>query len=137
VSHQVDAITRGEVEALLVEWAWLIDHGRAVQAAALYAEDSIQQVGGVRTEGQDSIRKNLERRAAMTARTSRHLVSNVRLTRKPAETIEANWILTLFRSDDANKPARPLMICDVQDHLFVHDGAWKIGSRTISTIFEG
>lgn len=74
-----DAATRGAIEAMLVEWAWRIDHGDAASAAALFTDDAEVQAAGATSVGIAAIRAALARRAAMTTRVSRHVVSNLRL----------------------------------------------------------
>ena len=131
-----DAQTRYEIESVLTEWAWLIDQGKADRASVLFAPDVEQRVGDVITNGIENVAKGLERRAKMSNRTSRHVISNLRLASAPDGNVRATWILTLFRSDDPVKPARPLMINDVQDTFCKGPDGWKIKSREITPIFE-
>jgi hypothetical protein len=51
-------------------------------------------------------------------------------------TVDANWILTLYRSDDADKPAKPMMVNDVQDTFRKEADGWKISSRKIVPVFS-
>lgn len=126
---------RPEVEQLLGEWAWLIDHGRADEAAVLYTSDAEQTIGGVTARGIDTIAEGLRRRAALTGRTSRHVMSNLRLSDVTASTAQASWILTLYRSDDSARPPNAILIADVNDTFRLEDGRWKIRSREIVRIF--
>lgn len=132
-----DAQIRWEIESVLTEWAWLIDQGKANRASALFAPDAQQQIGDIITTGIESITQGLDRRAAMKERTSRHVISNLRLTSTTDGQVDATWILTLFRSDDSSKPAKPMMIGDVWDTFINEPDGWKIKSRKITPIFEG
>lgn len=125
-----------EIESILTEWAWLIDQGQAGLASVLLAQDAQQQIGDVITTGIESITQGLDRRAAMTGRTSRHVISNLRLALVSDGYVDATWILTLFRSDDSVKPANPIMIGDVRDTFANGPDGWKIKSRKITPIFE-
>jgi SnoaL-like domain len=126
---------RLEIEQLLAEWAWLIDHGRAEEAAGLYANDAEQTIAGVTVTGIEAIREGLRRRAAMTNRTSRHVVSNLKLSGITASTLEAAWVLTLYRSDVAARPPTPTLVGDVRDNFRLESGQWKICSRQVVPIF--
>ncbi|MEW6639500.1 MAG: nuclear transport factor 2 family protein [Pseudomonadota bacterium] len=130
-----DGATRAAIEAVLVEWCWLIDHGHASAAAVLFTADAEQSIAGVAASGIAAIAAGLQRREAMTHRTSRHVVSNVRIASGPDGDAAVSWILTLYRSDDDRRPARAIMVADVAD-TFRHDGSgWRIRSRTVSPVF--
>ena len=131
-----DTRTSREVEAVLVEWSWLIDHGRAEEAAVLFTPDAEQSIAGVTARGIEAIAQGLKRRAGMTGRTSRHVISNLKLSMSSDTTVAANWILTLYRSDDANKPARPVLVGDVEDVFRKQADGWKISSRKIVPVFS-
>jgi hypothetical protein len=131
-----DIRTRREIESILMEWSWLIDHGKAQEAAVFFTKDAEQSIAGVTASGIEAIAQGLKRRAEMTGRTSRHVISNLRLSMASDATVEATWILTLYRSDDANKPAKPLMVNDVHDTFCNEAGGWKIRSRKIVPIFS-
>ncbi|MBN8992123.1 MAG: nuclear transport factor 2 family protein [Rhizobiales bacterium] len=126
---------RADIEQLLAEWAWLIDHGRADEAARFYTDDAEQNIAGVTTRGIDAIRDGLRRRRDMTGRTSRHVVSNLHLLEVTQSSISVRWILTLYRSDDSSRPPTPALIGDVNDTMQHDAGTWKIRSRQILPIF--
>ncbi|WP_210249052.1 MULTISPECIES: nuclear transport factor 2 family protein [unclassified Bradyrhizobium] len=131
-----DIQTRREIESVLVEWSWLIDHGRAQDAAVLFTQDAEQSIAGVTASGIEAIAQGLKRRADMTGRTSRHVISNLRLSMSSDATVDVTWILTLYRSDDAGKPARPILVCDVQDSFRKEASGWKIRSRKVIPVFS-
>jgi SnoaL-like protein len=124
-----------EIEQLLAEWAWLIDHGRADEAACLYTPDAEQVIGGVSAVGLEAITDGLRRRAGLTQRTSRHVISNLKLSVTSASIAEGAWILTLYRSDDSVRPAKPILVADVDDRYQRLSGRWKFRSRRITPIF--
>ncbi|MBR1217699.1 nuclear transport factor 2 family protein [Bradyrhizobium sp. U87765 SZCCT0131] len=132
---RVDGATRTAIEAVLIEWAWLIDHGRATEAAVLFTADAEQSIAGVVASGNAAISAGLQRRAALTQRTSRHVVSNIRLDLAANGDIAVSSILTLYRSDDAAWPARPIMVADVADTFRRTDDGWRIHTRTVSPVF--
>ena len=131
-----DIRTRQEIESVLAEWSWLIDHGKAQEASVFFTHDAEQSIAGVTANGIEAIAQGLKRRAEMTGRTSRHVISNLRLSMSSEASADVSWILTLYRSDDANRPAKPLMVSDVQDRFRKEAGGWKIRSRKIVPVFS-
>lgn len=126
---------RAEVEALLAAWAHCIDSGRATEAIALFTEDAEQTLPSGTSKGVGAIRTGLERRQALTARTTRHLVSNLLLQPQDGERLQGRWVLTLFRSDQAERPAVLQLVADVEDVYAQVDGRWKVARRTLTPVF--
>jgi len=131
-----DIRTRREIESVVTEWSWLIDHGKAQEASLLYTHDAEQSIAGATAIGAEAIAQGLKRRADMTGRTSRHVISNLRLSLSSDSTVDATWILTLYRSDDVTKPAKPILVGDVQDLFCKEESGWKIKSRKIVSVFS-
>lgn len=131
-----ELVLRLEVEALLVEWAARIDEGRASSAAELFCEDAEQTVLGTKTTGLPAIREALLRRERMSQRLSRHIVANFRIVSRADDLVAATWLLTLYRSDTDDKPAKPHLVATVQDQLRRGaDGRWQIWRRELSADF--
>lgn len=124
-----------QIAQCVVEWAWLIDHGAAEDCARLFTQDAVQEIAGVRSEGLAAIAAGLKRRQAMTERTSRHVASNLRLTSLSADEASATWMLTLYRSDTADRAPLPFMVADVVDRYRLSDGEWRVCARTVSPVF--
>ena len=82
-----DIRTRREIEFVLTEWSWLIDHGKAQEASLLYTHDAEQSIAGATAIGAEAIAQGLKRRADMTGRTSRHVISNLRLSMSSEATV--------------------------------------------------
>ena len=131
-----DIRTRQEIESVLTEWSWLIDHGKAQEASVFFTHDAEQSIAGVTANGIEAIAQGLKRRADMTGRTSRHVISNLRLSLSSDCTVDVTWILTLYRSDDVTKPAKPVLVGDVQDLFRKEATGWKIKSRKIVSVFS-
>ena len=132
-----DIRTRREIESVLMEWSWLIDHGKSQEASVFYADDAEQSIAGATVCGFEAIEQGLKRRADMTGRTSRHVISNLRLSLLSDSTVDATWILTLYRSDNVAKPAKPILVGDVFDSFRKETNGWKITSRKIVSVFSG
>ena len=124
--------TRLQVEQLLSEWAWCIDEGRAAAAAALFCADAEQSLLGNRSVGIAEITAAFERRQAMVQRTSQHTISNLRIQERTPELVRAQWVLTLFRSDEATHDANPFLVAVGQDsYRRQADGRLKVWRREV------
>jgi hypothetical protein len=127
---------RADIEAMLVEWAWLIDHGRAHEAIAFFTPEAEQTIQGDTAKGIAAIGERLRRRAAMQQRTSRHVIGNLRLLPESDTSVRGSWILTLYRTDGAADSAVPHMVCDVEDtYTLTAEQVWKIASRRVVPVF--
>lgn len=132
----MSADLRAAIETLLATWARCIDGGRAVEAIDLYAEDAQQTMPHGTAVGREAIRAGLQRRQALVARTSRHLVGNLVL--QPggdAQQLQGWWTMTVFRSDTQDRPAVIQLVADVEDTYRHVDGRWLIARRTVTPIF--
>jgi ketosteroid isomerase-like protein len=124
--------TRLEVEQLLSEWAWCIDEGRAAAAAALFCADAEQSLLGNRSVGIAEITAAFERRQAMVQRTSQHTISNLRIQESTPELVRAQWVLTLFRSNETTRDATPFLVAVGQDsYRRQADGSLKVWRRDV------
>ena len=125
------------LEALVIEHSWLIDHGRAGKAAALYADDGCVYGIGSDKVGRPAISAWLDARQATTDRRSRHVISNVRFAPVAADEVHGSAVLTLFRHDGAGPgSATPLLVAEYED-VFRRgaDGTWQFASRRLTTLF--
>lgn len=101
--NPADMQTRLQVQELLSEWVWCIDEGRAAAAAELFCSDAEQNLLGNCSVGIAEITAAFLRRQAMVQRTSQHTISNLRIQESTPELVRAQWVLTLFRSDEATR----------------------------------
>lgn len=133
-----DAGLRAEVEALLADWAHAIDGGRAEAAIVLFAETAEQHLPGASAIGRDAIAAGLARRQAMAGRLTRHLFSNLRVAQDSAAgTATAQAVLTLLRTDTADRTPRIALVADLHDrYLRGADGRLRIVHRQVQPIFQ-
>lgn len=130
---------RSEIETLLADWAHAIDSGHAESAVIYYSDAAEQHLPGASSVGIAQIGAALARRAQLSQRVTRHLFSNVRLVRADAGVaqIEVHSILTLFRSDSADRPPHPFMVADVVDRFERgQDGRLRITHRQVVPVFQ-
>jgi hypothetical protein len=137
-SSQSSAITpqlRLEIEALSVEFAWLVDHGQADKAADLFTDNATLDNGEV-FSGIGSIRGALEKRAALPTR-SRHLISNVRLAGETPDRVRGTVVMTVHRRADDLDTAPETVIIAEADDVYERDaaGRWRFAQRRLTPIF--
>jgi len=139
IDHIVtDPVTRCEIEALITEHAWMLDHHCSDKLAELYTEDG--QITGIGADriGRDAIDAYGRERAKMTERKARHVTTNIRLVKEGPKCIRSLCTITLFRHDgDAIGTADPVALADAED-LFVlcDDGKWRFQQRHLVLTFE-
>jgi SnoaL-like protein len=119
---------------------WLVDHGRADETAHLFTPSG-RLTFGERAPKPGTI-EGAAIGVAMLARskqinvTTRHVVSNIILAVRDAASVEASFLLTLFRSEDTRLDTYPASIADVDD-VFVRQGEhWRIQRRVIAPVFN-
>ncbi|MDT5347910.1 MAG: hypothetical protein QOH91_1197 [Mycobacterium sp.] len=126
---------RQQIEALSIEYAWLIDHGHAERAAELFTEDATLDTG-VALHGIAAIRDALTKRAALDIR-SRHVVSNVRLVGQAADRVRGTVLMTVYRRTDHQGEEPEVFIIAEADDLYRlgADGRWRFAQRLAAPIF--
>jgi ketosteroid isomerase-like protein len=130
---------RMEIDAVLADWGWHLDHGEYDELVELFTEDArFEPHTGLELHGRDQIRARYTTRAG--ARTTRHIYSGLRIVRATADRVEA---VSCWVNYAANKPAPVLdeaatyLIADFHD-VFLQgpDGGWRIHDRTIVPVFR-
>lgn len=139
LSRQDKAIIRSEIEALNVEFAYLIDHDLSEQVAGLFTPGgSYGRITGERSVGREAIARAYVGRAARGDRTARHIFTNFRLDIHGADRVTGTAILLLF-AEDGRPPhaALPDLVADYED-VYVRDGEgnWLFESRTVAPLFR-
>lgn len=134
----IDPAIRCEIEALIVEHSWMLDHHQSARLGELYAENGrMTGIGGDRI-GRDAIASYGAERAKMANRSARHVNSNIRLVREGAARIRSLSSILLLRHDgEGLGTADPIALADAQD-VFVRcdDGRWRFEERRLVLRFE-
>jgi hypothetical protein len=133
------ALIRSEIEALNMEFAYLIDHNRSDEVPLLFTEDgSYGREGGGRSSGREALTKVYAMRAARGERTARHLFTNLRLEYVSEREVHGQTILLLYAEDGpAPHPAEANLVSDYRDvYRLGDDGRWRYASRTVTHQFK-
>lgn len=138
MSTEIDANTRAEIEALVIEHAYLLDHHQSEKLAELYTEDGKMHGIGPAQVGRAALMEYGKKRAAMRVRRARHVVSNLRLVADGPDRIRGALVITLFRTDGPGMGAAdPVAVADANDtYVRGTDGRWRIAERKLSLAFE-
>lgn len=131
------ALLRAEIDAVLADWAWHLDHGEFDEVAGLFTEDASFTAEQVELHGRAQIR---QRYAARTgARTTRHLYSGLRLTSMDQQSVRAcsTWACYAANQDAPVTEVPAYLIADFHDVLARQpDGRWLIRERSIVPVFR-
>ena len=71
-------LLRAEIDAVLADWAWHLDHGDYAAVAGLFTEDALFVTGAVELRGRSAIEKRYTEREHV--RTTRHTYSGLRVS---------------------------------------------------------
>jgi SnoaL-like domain len=117
----------------------LVDNGRASQTADMFTDDARLTFGpGSPKPGTISgpdIRDAMIAREALVSAFTRHTVANIAFG-EVGSSISADYILTLYRSDDETRSSVPAFVADVAEIWHPHDNGWRISERIILPTFS-
>jgi ketosteroid isomerase-like protein len=129
---------RLEIDAVLAEWAWHVDHGEIDELVELFTEDArFEPQPGVELHGRPRIRQRYTTRAG--PRTTRHVYSGLRLDVVGPVWVRATstWVTYAANEPAPVRSAVTYQVADFHD-LFTccPDRRWRICDRTIVSIFR-
>jgi hypothetical protein len=131
---------RQDIIDVILRYFWLVDHGRADETIPLFSSHATLTFGpGAPKPGTiegPAISAAMVARARLTSATTRHVVSNIQMHGRGVGEIDCSSLLTLYRSDDDSRDSHPASVADIEDRFILEDGAWKIGQRIISPVFN-
>jgi ketosteroid isomerase-like protein len=143
------ALIRAEIDAVLADWAYHLDHLELDALAGLFTDDALFVTGALELRGRAGIKNRYRERTAV--RSTRHTYSGLRVTAiagapdaapggagRPARVrARSTWV-----NYAANAPA-PLddvgvyLVADFDDILtWCQDQRWRISERRIIPVFR-
>jgi hypothetical protein len=131
-------VDRLEIEALVTEFAYRIDHGFSDRVADLFAPQGwYGREGGTKSVGRDAIRAAYAgRRSESPARLSRHLFANLRVAFDGEDGANGLSTLMLIAGDGAAPlPVNVTLVQDYVDRYVRIDGSWLFLARETRRLF--
>jgi hypothetical protein len=133
-----DPAVRCEIDALIIEHSWMLDHHKSERLGELYTENGrLTGLGGDRI-GREAISKYGQERARTKGRTARHVNTNIRLVKDGPKRVRGLCSIMLLRHEgEGLGTADPIALADAQD-VFVQceDGRWRFEERHLVLRFE-
>jgi hypothetical protein len=139
-----EAVLRAEVDALLAEWAWHLDHGDYAAVAALFTEDALFVSGAAELRGRTAIQNRYAERAV--ARSTRHMYSGLRISPagggtgagRPARVrASSTWVNYAVNAPAPADDVGVYLVADFDDELtWCADQRWRISERHIVPVFR-
>lgn len=136
----VDATTRVEIEQLLSEMLYRLDHNQADTTWELYTPDGVS-AGPMGDMDVEQLKAWGAKRAQQTDIVGRHFIGAIRLVRaadsgSDVEEVEGTVQYLTFR--DANDPqTQPASVGEFRERYRKVDGEWRYVRREIVPIFGG
>lgn len=129
------------ITRLMTDDTTFVDFGHAERIAELFTDDGVWDGPGVRMEGRAEILRFFSRRAEVSRRTSRHVVTNIAIDLEGVDAARALSYLVNFRHDARGEVVLPVpsgapkYIGEYHDR-FVRTGAgWRFAERTFTNAF--
>jgi hypothetical protein len=127
----IDAETRAEIEALITEFSFRIDHGDAAGIPELFTEKGSFESPAAKLHGKTALTAAMTQRAKAEHQT-RHVISNLRLQQESSDQLRGTVILTMYRwtPGDTDLQPHPVALVEYED-LYERgsDGTWRFASR--------
>lgn len=132
----VPAITRVEIEQLISEMLYRLDHNQADTTWELYTEDGVS-VGPMGEMNREGMKAWGAKRALQTDIVGRHFIGAIRLV-PGADDDEVHGTVQYLTFRDANEPqTQPASVGEFREVYRRVDGRWLFARREIAPIFGG
>jgi len=125
------------LEDLNSAFAHHLDQGEIDRLVDLFTADAVYTHGERVSEGRDEIEALFLRRQANGPRTSRHLISGLRITiASPTDATGSSVCLSFAADGRPPLPAKPFLVADFIDRYRLEsDGRWRFAERHIHRVF--
>jgi ketosteroid isomerase-like protein len=144
-------LLRAEIDAVLADWAWYLDHGDYDAVAALFTTDALFVTGAAELRGRPAIKDRYTER--VLARTTRHTYSGLRVSLvagdpgadpgtgadgRPARVrAQSTWVNFAVNAPAPVDDVGVYLVADFEDELtWCEDDRWRISERRIVPVFR-
>jgi hypothetical protein len=132
----VGAITRVEIEQLIAEMLYRLDHGLADTTWELYTEDGVS-VGPMGDMDREAMKAWGAKRALQTDIVGRHFIGAIRLVEGDVPDEARGTVQYLTFRDTNQPPTQPASVGEFREVYRRVDGEWRYARREIVPIFGG
>jgi hypothetical protein len=131
-----------ECEGLILQVAWLTDHGPHNQIVDLYTLNGSFSRDGEVYAGRAALAEMYKKRPASLF--TRHILSNIQIKIiSETDAISTSYATVFrYRSDDGSPPIPPVnssspeSVSEYHDTFIKEAGVWKISSRILNTMIQ-
>ena len=129
---------RLQIEALVTEYAWLLDHRRFEEVLGLCTEDCELKIRGVKIHGAEGLKEWLDQRAAsQSERSSQHQMSLLRLeSTGDGDVITGTAALVLHVAKSGSSGSYVDLVGEYQDEYVRTGEGWRFRTRTLVTLAD-
>lgn len=126
------------IEALVTEYAWLLDHRRFDEVLGLCTEDCELKIRGVKIHGAGGLKEWLDQRASsQSRRASQHQMSLLRLEPTAAgEVVTGTAALVLHIAKSGSSGSYVDLVGEYQDEYVRTGDGWRFRRRTLVTLAD-
>ena len=144
------AVLRAEIDAVLADWAWHLDHREYDDLVELFTEDALFISGAAELRGRAAIKNRYTERTVVRA--TRHLYSGLRVAAiggvpnhgaadrdaRPARVrARSTWVNYAANAPAPVDDVGVYLVADFDDVLtWCDDGCWRISERRIIPVFR-
>ena len=145
------ALLRTEIDAVLADWAWHLDHGDYDAVAWLFTEDALFITGTVELRGRAAIKRRYAER--VVARATRHIYSGLRVSEEDGDSdpggasggrswptrvrARSTWVNYAVNEPAPVDDVGVYLVADFDDVLtWCADDRWRISERRIVPVFR-
>jgi 3-phenylpropionate/cinnamic acid dioxygenase small subunit len=125
------------IEALVTEYAWLLDHRRWNEVAGLCTEDAVLKIRGREIVGQRGLAEWAEYRAQKSARRTQHQMTLLRLESQEPDLVRGTASLVLHVAKTGGSGTYVDLVGEYEDEYARTDSGWLFRRRTLVPIDAG
>ncbi len=141
------ALLRAEIDAVLADWAWHLDHGDYAALVELFTENALFITGAVELRGRTAIKNRYTER--LVVRSTRHTYSGLRVQpvaedssaaadgRPALVRARSTWVNFAVNAPAPADDVGVYLVADFDDVLtWCDDDRWRISERRIIPVFR-
>jgi 3-phenylpropionate/cinnamic acid dioxygenase small subunit len=130
----VSIADRLAIEALVIEYAWLLDHRRWHEVASLCTEDAVLKIRGREIVGTEGLAEWADYRAANKSRRTQHQMTLLRLEPVDEDVVRGTAALVLHVAKSGSSGTYVDLVGEYQDEYVRTPVGWRFRRRHLVNI---